>query len=67
MHKKPAVVLGVFLDPVIQGLDLFLIEKPAYEIAYEAAYRPTWIGVPLGGLARLTTRITGKETRGQDD
>ena len=48
-------------------LDLFLIEKAAYEIAYEAAYRPTWIGVPLAGLARLTTQITGKETRGQND
>ena len=48
-------------------LDLFLIEKAAYEIAYEAANRPTWIGVPVAGLARLTTRITGKETRGQND
>jgi maltose alpha-D-glucosyltransferase / alpha-amylase len=48
-------------------LDLFLIEKAAYEIAYEAAHRPTWIGVPVAGLARLTTRITGKETRGQND
>ncbi len=34
-------------------LDLFLIEKAAYEIAYEAANRPSWIGVPLAGLARL--------------
>ena len=31
-------------------LDLFLIEKAAYEIAYEAANRPTWLGVPLAGL-----------------
>jgi maltose alpha-D-glucosyltransferase/alpha-amylase len=42
-------------------LDLFLIEKAAYEIAYEAANRPTWIGVPLAGLTRLVTRILGKE------
>ena len=28
MHEQSAVVLGVFLDPVIQGLDLFLIEEP---------------------------------------
>jgi hypothetical protein len=28
MHEKPPVILGVFLDPVIQGLDLFLIEEP---------------------------------------
>jgi maltose alpha-D-glucosyltransferase/alpha-amylase len=38
-------------------LDLFLIEKAAYEIAYEAANRPSWIGVPLAGLARLAGRI----------
>ena len=34
-------------------LDLFLIEKAAYEIAYEAANRPTWLGVPLAGLSAL--------------
>src|SRR6516165_11441784 len=30
MHEQPAVVLGVLLDPVVQGLDLFLIEKPEH-------------------------------------
>ena len=34
-------------------LSLFLIEKAAYEIAYEAANRPAWIDVPLHGLARI--------------
>jgi maltose alpha-D-glucosyltransferase / alpha-amylase len=34
-------------------LRLFLIEKAAYEIAYEAANRPAWIDVPLHGLAQL--------------
>ncbi|HET6182521.1 MAG TPA: maltose alpha-D-glucosyltransferase [Acetobacteraceae bacterium] len=34
-------------------LQLFLIEKAAYEVAYEAANRPAWIDVPLHGLARL--------------
>jgi maltose alpha-D-glucosyltransferase/alpha-amylase len=47
-------------------LDLFLIEKAAYEIAYEATNRPTWIGVPVAGLARLTTRILDKETGGRN-
>jgi maltose alpha-D-glucosyltransferase/alpha-amylase len=42
-------------------LDLFLIEKAAYEIAYEIANRPTWIGVPIAGLARLAARILDKE------
>ncbi len=39
-------------------LDLFLIEKAAYEVAYEAANRPTWIDVPLHGLTRLADRVT---------
>jgi maltose alpha-D-glucosyltransferase / alpha-amylase len=47
-------------------LDLFLIEKAAYEIAYEATNRPTWIGVPVAGLVRLATRILDKETGGRN-
>jgi len=39
-------------------LDLFLLEKAAYEIRYEAANRPAWIGVPLRGLAELAERMT---------
>jgi maltose alpha-D-glucosyltransferase/alpha-amylase len=45
-------------------LDLFLIEKAAYEIAYEAANRPGWIGVPLAGLAGLATRVLNKDAGG---
>ncbi|MGC2074926.1 MAG: hypothetical protein WA728_02610, partial [Xanthobacteraceae bacterium] len=48
-------------------LDLFLIEKAAHEIAYEAANRPTWIGVPIAGLAQLATRITENEAGGGND
>jgi maltose alpha-D-glucosyltransferase/alpha-amylase len=43
-------------------LGLFLIEKAAYEIAYEAANRPNWLAVPLAGLTRLLSRILGKQT-----
>jgi maltose alpha-D-glucosyltransferase/alpha-amylase len=39
-------------------LDLFLLEKAAYEVRYEAANRPAWIGVPLRGLAALAERLT---------
>jgi maltose alpha-D-glucosyltransferase/alpha-amylase len=42
-------------------LDLFLVEKAAYEVGYEASNRPTWIGVPLRGLAVLATRLVGKD------
>jgi len=40
-------------------LDLFLIEKAAYEIRYEAANRPTWLSLPVRGLASLTSRLLG--------
>ena len=40
-------------------LQLFLLEKAAYEIAYEAANRPTWIDVPLHGLAQLIEQLVG--------
>jgi maltose alpha-D-glucosyltransferase/alpha-amylase len=46
-------------------LDLFLIEKAAYELAYEAANRPTWIGVPLAGLSSLVTRVIEKDGGGR--
>jgi maltose alpha-D-glucosyltransferase / alpha-amylase len=42
-------------------LDLFLIEKAAYEVVYEAANRPTWIDVPLHGLAGRTRHLLGIE------
>ncbi|MBN8928501.1 MAG: maltose alpha-D-glucosyltransferase [Rhodospirillales bacterium] len=42
-------------------LDLFLIEKAAYEITYEAANRPTWIDVPLRGLTVLAGRVLSED------
>ncbi len=38
-------------------LDLFLLEKAAYEIRYEVANRPTWIGIPLAGLHGIAERL----------
>ncbi len=40
-------------------LDLFLLEKAAYEIRYEAANRPTWLGIPLAGFTSIVKRLTG--------
>jgi maltose alpha-D-glucosyltransferase / alpha-amylase len=45
----------------VELLDLFLIEKAAYEVVYEAANRPTWIDVPLHGLAHRTRHLLGIE------
>src|SRR3970282_246050 len=38
-------------------IDLFLIEKAAHEVGYEAANRPGWIGGPAGGLAHPLGRL----------
>ncbi len=42
-------------------LDLFLLEKAAYEVRYEAANRPTWIGIPIQGLHAIAARLVGVE------
>jgi maltose alpha-D-glucosyltransferase / alpha-amylase len=42
-------------------LDLFLIEKAAYEIRYEAANRPSWLGIPMLGLTRIADRVLETE------
>jgi maltose alpha-D-glucosyltransferase/alpha-amylase len=38
-------------------LDLFLLEKAAYEVRYEVANRPTWLGIPVGGLYAIAKRL----------
>ena len=37
-------------------LDFFLLEKAIYEIEYELAHRPDWLGVPLAGTLRILSR-----------
>jgi maltose alpha-D-glucosyltransferase / alpha-amylase len=38
-------------------LQLFLLQKVAYEISYEAGNRPSWIGIPVRGLHSVMTEI----------
>jgi maltose alpha-D-glucosyltransferase / alpha-amylase len=45
------------LDAENRLLDVFLVEKAAYEIVYEAANRPSWIDVPMHGLRAITSRL----------
>ena len=47
-----------------QLLDFFLLEKAAYELAYEAANRPGWIAIPIQGLARLAARLLPQRGEG---
>ncbi len=46
-----AIADRVELDPKL--LSLFLIEKAAYEVGYEAANRPSWLHIPVRGLLSL--------------
>ena len=41
----------------VELLDLFLLEKAAYEIKYEAANRPSWLGIPLQGMYSIAERL----------
>ncbi|MEX1296527.1 MAG: putative maltokinase, partial [Candidatus Limnocylindrales bacterium] len=34
-------------------LDALLLSKVAYELRYEIGSRPTWVGIPMGGLEEL--------------
>jgi len=42
------------------ALDLFLVEKAAYEVSYELANRPDWLPVPLRGLVTVAARLLGE-------
>lgn len=43
-------------------LDLFCLEKAAYEILYESGHRPEWLDVPLLGLVALARQLPGVRT-----
>jgi maltose alpha-D-glucosyltransferase / alpha-amylase len=34
-------------------LDIYLLEKAAYELGYELNNRPDWVSVPLEGILEL--------------
>ena len=34
-------------------LDAFLLDKAVYEVGYELAHRPDWVGIPLAAVRRI--------------
>jgi maltose alpha-D-glucosyltransferase/alpha-amylase len=52
-----AATAGLFSLDNKELLQFFLIEKAAYEVNYEAANRPSWLGIPVMGLARLAAHL----------
>lgn len=55
-----SATLAVDPDRRRRMLDLYLLEKAAYEIGYEARNRPKWLPIPLGGFAAIVDRLTEK-------
>ncbi|WP_170816406.1 putative maltokinase, partial [Ralstonia pickettii] len=55
--------LNALDQPVVDFhlLDLFLLEKAAYEVNYEASNRPTWLPIPLEGFTRVARRLLHAE------
>jgi len=49
-------------DPAVarQLLDLLILEKALYEVAYEAANRPGWLGIPIGGVTAILDAARGE-------
>ena len=49
--------LALTEDQRVRILDLFLLEKAAYEIAYEVRSRPHWLPLPLAGFSAIASRL----------
>jgi maltose alpha-D-glucosyltransferase/alpha-amylase len=56
---NPALTHSLPLAAQNDLLDLFTLEKAAYEICYEAANRPAWLHVPLSGIHAIAARLLG--------
>ncbi len=48
-------------------LQLFVLEKAAYEVCYEAANRPNWIAVPANGMANIADALLHTAQGGNPD
>ena len=59
LHAAPEPWVRLPVEAAV--LDLFLLEKAAYEIRYEAANRPGWVGIPLAGIGRVAARLLARK------
>jgi maltose alpha-D-glucosyltransferase/alpha-amylase len=44
-------------DAFARALSVFVLEKAAYEVVYEASHRPAWLGIPIRGLERALATL----------
>ena len=55
----PAIVLPPHLSTLLRA---YQADKAVYEAVYEARNRPSWIGIPLGAIERLTAPAPEEQT-----
>ncbi|WP_109512976.1 maltose alpha-D-glucosyltransferase [Pseudomonas ovata] len=63
-RQASASIAHAWKDPQGENaaLELFTLEKTAYEVIYEAENRPDWLAVPLQGLRGLLELNDGEST-----
>jgi len=54
--RVPVRLLPASPSAFSRALAVFELDRALYEVRYELDNRPTWLGIPLGGLARLLAR-----------
>jgi predicted trehalose synthase len=54
--RSAARLLPTTPSGTAEALAAFELDKACYELAYELDNRPSWVSIPLRGLARLLTR-----------
>jgi maltose alpha-D-glucosyltransferase / alpha-amylase len=54
--RVPVRLLPASPPAFSRALSVFELDRALYEVRYELDNRPTWLGIPLRGLARLMSR-----------
>ena len=54
--SRPARYLPANPQEMTRLLEIYLLAKAVYELAYELNNRPAWVGIPLEGISRLLPR-----------
>jgi predicted trehalose synthase len=57
--RVPVRLLPASPSAFSRALSVFELDRALYEVRYELDNRPTWLGIPLRGLARLLARERG--------
>jgi maltokinase len=56
---QSAGILPASIEATNRLIEIFELEKAVYELRYELAHRPDWVGIPVAGIERLLERSAG--------